>query len=71
VDTMKHPEFPLIDELIYLNHAAVGPWPKRTGAAVIKFAEQNTRYGSHFYLGLAEQGSRITHPIAGFVKCPL
>ncbi len=46
---MKHPEFPLIDELIYLNHAAVGPWPKRTGAAVIKFAEQNTRYGSHFY----------------------
>jgi selenocysteine lyase/cysteine desulfurase len=46
---MKHPEFPLSDELIYLNHAAVAPWPKRTGAAVIKFAEQNTRYGSHFY----------------------
>jgi selenocysteine lyase/cysteine desulfurase len=46
---MEHPEFPLIDELIYLNHAAVGPWPKRTGAAVCKFAEQNTRYGSHFY----------------------
>jgi cysteine desulfurase/selenocysteine lyase len=49
VDTMKHPEFPLTDELIYLNHAAVAPWPKRTGEAVIKFAEQNTRYGSHFY----------------------
>ena len=46
---MKHPEFPLTDELIYLNHAAVAPWPKRTGEAVIKFAEQNTRYGSHFY----------------------
>ncbi|MGZ5007583.1 MAG: aminotransferase class V-fold PLP-dependent enzyme [Methylobacter sp.] len=46
---MKHPEFPLAGELIYLNHAAVGPWPKRTGEAVIKFAEQNTRYGSHFY----------------------
>jgi cysteine desulfurase/selenocysteine lyase len=46
---MKHPEFPLTDELIYFNHAAVGPWPKRTGEAVIKFAEQNTRYGSHFY----------------------
>lgn len=47
---MKHPEFPLSDELIYLNHAAVAPWPKRTSEAVIKFAEQNTRYGSHFYL---------------------
>ncbi len=46
---MKHPEFSLTDELIYLNHAAVAPWPKRTGAAVIGFAEQNTRYGSHFY----------------------
>ncbi|MEI6708414.1 MAG: aminotransferase class V-fold PLP-dependent enzyme [Methylococcales bacterium] len=46
----RHPEFPLSDELIYLNHAAVAPWPKRTSAAVIAFAEQNTRYGSHFYL---------------------
>ncbi|MDD5323508.1 MAG: aminotransferase class V-fold PLP-dependent enzyme [Methylococcales bacterium] len=46
---MKHPEFPLTDELIYLNHAAVAPWPKRTGVAVIKFSEQNTRYGSRFY----------------------
>ncbi len=46
---MKRPEFPLADELIYLNHAAVVPWPKRTSTAVIKFAEQNTRYGSYFY----------------------
>jgi cysteine desulfurase/selenocysteine lyase len=47
--TMKHPEFPLSDELIYLNHAAVSPWPKRTSEAVAKFAEQNTLYGSYFY----------------------
>lgn len=47
---MRHSEFPLSEELIYLNHAAVAPWPKRTSAAVIAFAEQNTRYGSHFYL---------------------
>ncbi len=47
---MKHPEFPLTDELIYLNHAAVAPWPKRTSTAVIKFAEQNTRYGSYYYM---------------------
>ena len=47
---MKHPEFPLSDELIYLNHAAVAPWPARTSHAVIEFAQQNTHYGSHFYL---------------------
>ncbi|MDD5275397.1 MAG: aminotransferase class V-fold PLP-dependent enzyme [Methylovulum sp.] len=46
---MKHPEFPLDDRLIYLNHAAVAPWPQRTSAAVIAFAEQNSHYGSHFY----------------------
>jgi selenocysteine lyase/cysteine desulfurase len=46
---MKHPEFPLNDDLIYLNHAAVAPWPKRTRDAVIQFAEQNCRYGSAFY----------------------
>ncbi|WP_445371184.1 aminotransferase class V-fold PLP-dependent enzyme [Methylomonas sp. HW2-6] len=46
---MKHPEFPLSDELIYLNHAAVAPWPKRTSAAVIAFAEQNRDWGSHYY----------------------
>lgn len=46
---MKHPEFPLSDEIIYLNHAAVGPWPQRTSTAVANFAEQNCRYGSYFY----------------------
>ena len=46
---MKHPEFPLVDELIYLNHAAVGPWPKRTRDAVVRFAEENCAYGSHHY----------------------
>jgi selenocysteine lyase/cysteine desulfurase len=46
---MRHPEFPLSEKLIYLNHAAVAPWPKRTREAVIQFAEQNTQYGSHFY----------------------
>ncbi|MEQ1528292.1 MAG: aminotransferase class V-fold PLP-dependent enzyme [Methylococcales bacterium] len=53
---MQHPEFPLSEQLIYLNHAAVAPWPKRTRDAVITFAEQNTRYGSHYYLDwLAKQ----------------
>lgn len=47
---MKHPEFPLSAELIYLNHAAVAPWPKRTSDAVCQFAQQNTHYGSSFYL---------------------
>lgn len=46
---MKHPEFPLAEELIYLNHAAVAPWPERTRKAVAEFAEQNCRYGAYHY----------------------
>lgn len=42
-------EFPLDEQLIYLNHAAVSPWPKRTRDEVMAFAQQNARYGSYFY----------------------
>jgi len=59
VAAMSHPEFPLTDELIYLNHAAVAPWPKRTGAEVIRFAEQNCRYGSHYYPQWLEKETQI------------
>ncbi len=47
---MSHPEFPITDNLIYLNHAAVAPWPLRTSRAVTDFAQQNSTFGSHYYL---------------------
>lgn len=46
---LRHPEFPLQPEVIYLNHAAVAPWPKRTAQAVTAFAEQNVAHGARFY----------------------
>jgi len=67
---MKHPEFPLTDELIYLNHAAVAPWPKRTGEAVIKFAEQNTRYGSHFYLDWMKKENELRSQLQALLNAP-
>ena len=42
-------EFCLDSGLIYLNHAAVAPWPRRTAAAVQAFAEENLRYGALHY----------------------
>lgn len=41
--------FPVIDKLIHLNHAAVGPWPQRTADAVRNFAEENAHIGSLNY----------------------
>ena len=42
-------EFPLHPDLVYLNHAAVAPWPARTTAAMCRFAEENSRYGASRY----------------------
>lgn len=41
--------FDLDSELIYLNHAAVSPWPSRTVEAVRRFAQENGRYGAAHY----------------------
>lgn len=42
-------EFTLSEELCYLNHAAISPWPKRTVDAVKCFAEENGSNGSRYY----------------------
>ena len=42
-------EFHLNDNIIYLNHAAVSPWPARTAKAVQVFAEENMLKGSLDY----------------------
>jgi cysteine desulfurase/selenocysteine lyase len=46
---MNNSEFQLDPEIIYLNHAAVAPWPQRTVAAVRAFAEENGTRGSQNY----------------------
>ena len=46
---MYESEFLLDENVIYLNHAAVAPWPRRTVEAVRAFAEENGRYGSRNY----------------------
>jgi selenocysteine lyase/cysteine desulfurase len=43
------PYFQLDDHVIYLNHAAVAPWPLLTAQAVKAFAEENARQGSKDY----------------------
>jgi selenocysteine lyase/cysteine desulfurase len=42
-------EFPVTRNLIYLNHAGVGPWPLRTADAVARFASDCAAYGSRDY----------------------
>jgi cysteine desulfurase/selenocysteine lyase len=42
-------EFNQSPGLIYLNHAAVAPWPRRAAQAVIDFAEENATMGARQY----------------------
>jgi len=50
MNTIKH-EFPLRPDLVYLNHAAVGVWPRRTADAVKAFAHENMVQGAADYPG--------------------
>jgi cysteine desulfurase/selenocysteine lyase len=42
-------EFDLSEDICYLNHAAVAPWPQRTVSAVERFARENGRSGARHY----------------------
>jgi selenocysteine lyase/cysteine desulfurase len=42
-------EFPVVRQTIYLNHAAVAPWPRRTATAVAQFADENLAHGATHY----------------------
>ncbi|MCU7922227.1 MAG: aminotransferase, partial [Candidatus Thiodiazotropha sp. (ex Dulcina madagascariensis)] len=41
--------FSLDPDIIYLNHAAVAPWPDRTRETVCAFARENNHQGSLGY----------------------
>jgi len=48
-DCLWNDEFPQDEEICYLNHAAVAPWPKRAADAVSAFARENLHQGARDY----------------------
>ena len=52
-------EFPLHHDVLYLNHAAVAPWPRRTRDAVVAFADQNIHVGARDYPEWARVEQRL------------
>lgn len=42
-------QFPILENGLYFNHAAIGPWPRCAAEAVQKFADENLRQGSEGY----------------------
>lgn len=66
----NHDEFPLKDDVIYLNHAAVSPWPQRTVKAVQRFAEENGYQGSLNYLRWLETEQQLRDQFRLLLNAP-
>lgn len=65
-----HPEFPLSPDLIYLNHAAVAPWPLRTVSAITRFAEENLRFGAAHYPDWTQQENFLREQLRELLNAP-
>lgn len=63
-------EFPLESDLCYLNHAAIGPWPRRTAQVVAAFAEQNMRRGGSDYPAWLAVEQRLRERLARMINAP-
>ena len=63
-------EFPLDEGLIYLNHAAVAPWPARTGDAVRQFADEITHTGARHYLTWERKVTELRGQIQRLLHAP-
>lgn len=60
--------FDLEDDLFYLNHAAVAPWPKRASEAVARFAEENARLGAARYPHWLTVERRLKEALATLIQ---
>ncbi|MEO1962645.1 MAG: aminotransferase class V-fold PLP-dependent enzyme [Cycloclasticus sp.] len=61
-------EFNLDDEVMYLNHAAVAPWPVRSERAVNDFCRENVTIGSKKYANWLKVEARLKRQIAELIN---
>lgn len=61
-------EFPLDKSIVHLNHAGVGPWPRRTVDAVSRFARENMTHGSMHYKAWVETEQALRQLAADLIN---
>jgi len=61
-------EFALAPGLVYFNHAAVAPWPKRAAAAACQFAQENATTGAVHYPRWLETEMRLRQRLARLIN---
>lgn len=63
-------EFPQAPGLIYLNHAAVSPWPRRAQEAVTAFAQENVVHGASRHQWFVEREERLRRQLQRLINAP-
>jgi cysteine desulfurase / selenocysteine lyase len=62
--------FSLDPEIVYLNHAAVSPWPVETVATVTRFARENGNMGARNYPEWMRIESELRNRLAELISAP-
>ena len=70
MDNLTTSEFIQQQDMFYLNHAAVAPWPLRTANAVKEFANQNHLEGASHYPQWLEVEIRLRSTLARLINAP-
>ena len=63
-------QFPHLEHMIHLNHAAVAPWPAVTRDAVRGFADENARLGSSHYPAWLKLEQLLRRQLAELINAP-
>lgn len=63
-------EFPLDPGIIYLNHAAVSPWPQRTADAITAFSQENLHFGAQQYPRWLETENLLREQFKTLINAP-
>jgi selenocysteine lyase/cysteine desulfurase len=61
-------EFALAPGLLYMNHAAVAPWPRRAADAACRFAQENAATGAAHYPRWLETEQRLRQRLARLIN---
>jgi selenocysteine lyase/cysteine desulfurase len=69
-DELMTKEFPLDEDIVYLNHAAVGPWPLRTAEALKRFADENISVGATNYPDWMAKETELRGQIKRLINAP-
>ncbi|HKQ30169.1 MAG TPA: aminotransferase class V-fold PLP-dependent enzyme [Burkholderiales bacterium] len=70
LETLLRDEFPVVENCIYLNHAAVGPWPKRSRDAAARFAAENVSEGARHYPRWLETERQLRGQLQALIRAP-